>query len=258
MREFSSEDIRKKIPMGKAIELMKEAFVQLSGRKATVPVRTSIEAKDGSGRTLFMPSYSPDFGLFGVKMVSVFDRNTTRNLPAIHAVMLIMDGQTGKPLGLLEAEYLTALRTGAATGLASDFLSRKDSHVLAIFGTGTQAETQLEGVLEVRPIKEVIVFGRTDHKTISFCKRMYEKFNVDIHPAPKPEDLKRADIICTATTSLTPVFQGIHIKPGVHINGVGSYKPSMQEIPADVIQAAMLVVDQREAALATMKSTQRH
>ena len=247
--KFTKEDIRKKIPMGKAIDLMREAFLQLSAGVAQVPVRTVIDSHDQSGRVLFMPSYSSAYGLFGLKMVSVFDQNTTRNLPVIQAMMMVMDGQTGTPLGLLDAEYLTALRTGAASGLATDLLSRKDSAIMAIFGSGAQAETQLEGIKAVRPIKEVIVFGKTQNKTNSFCQRMGEKFNIEIHPASAPHELNRADIICTATTSSTPVFQKDHVKNGVHINGIGSYKPTMQEIPHEVIQHATLIVDQRTATL---------
>jgi len=248
-KQFTKEDIRKKISMGKAIDLMRGAFLQLSAGVAQVPVRRVIDSHDQSGRVLFMPSYSSAYGLFGLKMVSVFDHNTRLNLPIIQGMIMVMDGQTGTPLGLLDAEYLTALRTGAASGLATDLLARKNSEILAIFGSGVQAETQLEGVLDVRPIKEVIVFGKTQSKTVSFCQRMTEKFSVGIHSARAPQELNRADIICTATTSSTPVFQKDHLKKGVHINGIGSYKPAMQEIPSEVIQHATLIVDQRAASL---------
>lgn len=248
-KQFTKEDIRKKISMGKAIDLMRGAFLQLSAGVAQVPVRTVIDSHDQSGRVLFMPSYSSAYGLFGLKMVSVFDHNTRRNLPSIQGMIMVMDGQTGTPLGLLDAEYLTALRTGAASGLATDLLARKNSEILAIFGSGVQAETQLEGVLDVRPIKEVIVFGKTQSKTVSFCQRMTEKFSVGIHSARAPQELNRADIICTATTSSTPVFQKDDLKKGVHINGIGSYKPAMQEVPSEVIQHATLIVDQRAASL---------
>lgn len=245
---FTEEDIRKKIPMRKAIDLMQEAFLQLSAGGAQVPVRTAIDSHDQSGRVLFMPSYSSAYNLFGLKLVSVFDHNTRLNLPIIQGMMMVMDGRTGTPVGLLDAEYLTALRTGAASGLATDLLSRKDSAIMAIFGAGAQAETQLEGIKAVRPIKEVIVFGKTQNKTNSFCQRMGEKFNIEIHAASAPHELNRADIICTATTSSTPVFQKDHVKTGVHINGIGSYKPTMQEIPCELIQHARLIVDQRAAS----------
>ncbi len=244
---FTEKDIREKVSMKEAIGLMKEAFVQLSTHAATVPIRTLITTPDELGCALYMPSYSPAYQLFGLKMVSVFDKNV--GMPAIQGNMLIMDGKNGTPLALLEAEYLTALRTGAASGLATELLSQEDAHVLAIFGTGIQAETQLEGVINVREIRRVIVFGRTAEHVTSFCKRLSEKFSIGIHPAKFLDELKQADIICTATTSLTPVFESTYLKSRVHINGVGSFKPTMQEIPSEVIKNACLVVDQYETAL---------
>ncbi len=235
--------------MSKAIELMRNAFKQLSSGGAIVPIRTVIDSHDHSGRALFMPSYSSAFGLFGLKMVAVFPHNTVNNLPMIQGKMMVMDSENGTPLALLDAEYMTALRTGAASGLATDLLSRKDAEVLALFGTGAQAESQIEGVLSVRLLKEIIVFGRSNDKTISFCNRMSEKFGIIINAALSSSDLRRADIICTATISTTPVFQGDQLKKGVHINGIGSFKPSMQEIPSDVILKSILIVDQRQAAI---------
>ena len=249
MKHFTEQDIRKKISMPKAIELMRNAFQQLSAGEAIVPIRTVIDSHDHSGRALFMPSYSSAFGLFGLKMVGVFPHNSVKNLPMIQGKMMVMDGKNGTPLALLDAEYLTALRTGAASGLATDLLSRKDSEVLALFGTGAQAESQIEGVLSVRPVKEIMVFGRSNDKTISFCNRMSEKFGVIIRAAISSSDLRRADIICTATNSTTPVFQQEQPKAGVHINGIGSFKPTMQEIPSEVILKSFLIVDQRQAAI---------
>ncbi len=246
---FTEEDIRHKVSMVQAIALMKEAFVQLSSHKAVIPVRTVIPTFNQDGRVLFMPSYSAAFNLFGLKMVSVFNKNTDVGLPVIQGNMLIMDGKNGSPLATIDAEYLTALRTGAASGLATDLLSRRDSEVLAVFGNGTQAQTQVEGVLAVRSIKKVMVFGRDAVRTKTFCSQMMDKSNIDIQPATSPDQLIEADIICTATTSATPVFESQHLKAGVHINGIGSFTASMQEIPDEVIRKSWLVVDQYEAAL---------
>lgn len=232
--------------MSSAISLMKDAFRQLSEGNAFVPVRTVIDTEDKSGRALFMPSYASSFGLFGIKMVSVFSGNFEKNLPAIQGQMMVMDATTGTPLATFDAEYLTALRTGAASGLATELLSRKDSRILALIGTGAQAETQLAGVLEVRPIEEVLVYGNRAESVSKFCARKIAKVNLR---AGTRVDLKHANIICTATTSSTPVFYPFDIDEGTHINGIGSFKPTMQEIPEEIISKAKLVVDQRQAAL---------
>ena len=250
IRFLPEADVRKKVSMAQAIDLMREAFVQLSNHIATVPVRTIISSVNNSGRALYMPSYSPVYQLFGLKMVSVFDENVSQGLPVIQGNMLIMDGKNGNPLAVIESEYLTALRTGAASGLATDLLARTDAEVLALFGTGAQAETQLEGILAVRKISKILVFGRNAVSTISFSNRMASAFNVDIVPAVSPHELKQADIVCTATTSSVPVFQSTDLKAGTHINAVGSYKSTLQEIPSEVIKQSYLIVDQYEASLA--------
>jgi len=234
--------------MKQAIALMREAFVQLSSRSAIIPVRTVIPTSN-DGRVLFMPSYSPSFNLAGVKMVSVFNKNAKEDLPVIQGNMLIMDGMNGSPIALVEAEYLTALRTGAASGLATDLLAPKEAAVLAIFGTGAQAETQLEGILSVRTIQKVIVFGSTSEKANAFCNKMSGKFSIDMQPATTADQLIQADIICTATSSSTPVFESQHVNAGTHINGIGSFTATMQEIPSEVVKKSWLVVDQYETAL---------
>ncbi len=136
---FSDEDVQKRVDMATAIDLMRDAFIQISKRTAQVPIRATLDTVDKKGRVLFMPAYSPPFHLFGLKMVSVFPENVKKEIPSIQGKILMMDDVTGAPLGLIDAEYLTALRTGAASGVATDLLAATDSKVLAIFGTGAQS-----------------------------------------------------------------------------------------------------------------------
>lgn len=247
-RIFEENDIRKAISMAQAIELMKEAFVQISKKSAKVPVRMALDQIDQKGRVLFMPAYSPNYHLFGLKMVSVFPDNTKMNLPAIQGKMLVIDDENGTPKGLIDAEYLTALRTGAASGLATDLLARQNAKVLAIFGTGAQAHTQVEAILCVRKIEHILVYATTSEKSQDFCKAIIDTYHVACSPGVL-ENLKTADIICTATTSQKPLFEMEHIGRGVHINGIGSYKPEIREIPSSVIANSILIVDHRESAL---------
>lgn len=248
-RTIPAQELRDKIAMTTAIELMREAFSFLSSGDATVPPRTVIEAADHSGRALFMPSYSRRYGLFGLKMVSVFDHNAARHLPVIQGNMLVMDARVGSSLAMIDAASLTALRTGAASGLATQLLAREDARLLAVFGTGTQARTQVEAVCCVRNIQKVAVFGTSADKEQAFCRDLSGTVTARLQPGDRA-DLGAADVICTATASPTPLFDPHEIKPGVHINGIGSYKPNMQELPAATIKQSLLVVDQREAALA--------
>jgi len=248
-RHFTTDEIKRSIPMEKAIGLMQQAFLLLSSDNASVPLRTVIESRDHTGRALFMPSYAGAYGLFGLKMVAVYENNEVNSLPIIQGKMLVTDSKNGVPLALLDAEYLTALRTGAASGLATDLLARENARVLALFGTGTQAFTQLAGVAAVRGINKVIVFGKTAARAVAFCDAVASQYSFNFVVGRDLSDLKEADVICTATTSSTPLFPAGALKEGAHINAIGSFKPAMQELDASVILQSLLIVDQREAAL---------
>ena len=249
IRVLSRKNITSAITMRQAIDLMRDGFVALSSGRASVPVRMNMPLEEHGGRSLFMPVYSPDHGQVGLKVVNLSPDNPDRGLPFIHAIVMVSDAQTGTPLALMDGEYITALRTGAGAGLATEVLSRPSSSVLAMFGTGVQANTQLEAICTVRPIKKVIVFGRSHENTEAFVKRAARRYDIKATYAKAPEELAEADVVCTATTSLTPVFSAEHIAPGTHINGIGSYRPDMTEIPAQTVADAKVVVDQCEACL---------
>ncbi|HEY5691276.1 MAG TPA: hypothetical protein VIS49_07465, partial [Cyclobacteriaceae bacterium] len=248
-RVISDEEVSNQISMSTAISIMREAFVQISQRSATVPVRSALSTKDDKGRVLFMPAYVPAYNLLGVKTVSVFPENNKKGLPTIHGKILVFEDQSGIPVALIDAEYLTALRTGAASGLATDLLAHPEAKVLAIFGTGTQSKTQVAAILEVRNIEEVLVFGTSLEKSSQFCAYLKKTHQVKCSVANTGRHLMAADIICTATTATKPLFNLNQIKPGVHINGIGSFKPDMHEIDSAIIKESLLIVDQQESVL---------
>src|SRR3990170_7068055 len=159
LRVLTADDVRAALPMPEAIRAMKDAYRQFSSGQADVPLRTRLEIPEAGGVSLFMPAFVRESGDLAVKAVSVFPRNPERSLPTIHALMIVFDPQTGKPAGLIEGGTLTALRTGAASGAATDLLARPEATTLAVFGSGAQARTQLEAVCAVRPIHEVLVFS---------------------------------------------------------------------------------------------------
>lgn len=235
--------------MTDAIEAMKDAFTEISSGESEVPIRTFLGNVDKKSCQLSMPCYSKRKGLYSVKLVTVFPENKNSGLPIIHGKLMLFDASNGKPLALLDAEYLTALRTGAASGLATQLLSREDSSVLAIIGTGKQALLQVEAVLAVRPIQKILVKGTTKSKAETFSNKLIEKFNVASFAINHEDELLQADIICTTTTSSLPVIDSRFIKPGVHINAIGGYRADMQEIPSTIMQNAFIVIDQYKAAL---------
>jgi ornithine cyclodeaminase/alanine dehydrogenase-like protein (mu-crystallin family) len=255
IRILSREDVRRALPMRQAIEVMKGAFAQLSSGQADVPLRTALDVPGHNGVTLFMPAYlSADdqaAPLIAVKIVSVFNDNPAKGLPLIHALVVVVDATTGAPAAVMDGTYLTALRTGAASGAATDLLARPDARVVAVFGAGTQGRTQLEAVCAVRPIEAAWVHDVAPEQASAYAAEMSQRLSLLVSVAKTPtEALGRADVICTATTSSSPVFNDADIRPGTHINAVGAYTPEMQEIPIETVLRARVVIDHHESSLA--------
>jgi ornithine cyclodeaminase len=249
---LSRAEVVSALPMAEAIGGMKYAFAQLSTGRAQAPIRTHLEIGDGNV-TLVMPAFLADSGDLAVKVVSVFPNNNQLGLPTIHALVLAVDATTGIPQALLEGGSLTAIRTGAVSGAATDLLAREDARTAAIIGSGVQARTQLEAVCTVRKIDEVRVFSLDREQAEMFAAELAGR-------EPIPQSIRvmesaeiavdGADIVCTATTSSTPVFDGEAIQPGTHINAVGAFTPTMQEVDTYTVQRSLVVVDSRQEALA--------
>jgi ornithine cyclodeaminase len=251
---ISKEEVKSAITMAQAIETVKSAFAQLSKGHARVPVRTQLGVPFHDGVALFMPAYLEDTDELGMKMVSVFSGNIEQGLPIINALVALIDPVTGLPLAILDGTYLTALRTGAASGAATELLARPDAETVAILGTGVQGRTQLQAVSTVRSIERVLVFDTREGAAEAFRAEMGEAGppiprRIEVASTAK-EAITEADILCTATTSSTPVFSDSDVKPGCHINAIGSFTPQMQELPEETVSRALLVVDSREAAWA--------
>lgn len=247
---FSGDDLKKILTMEKCIDAMKSAFRALSSGEAVMPLRTGLEMEADNGTALFMPVYLPGVSKVGVKTVNMNRNNPAKGLPLIHAMMMVFDSRTGVPLAVMDGEIITAMRTGAVSGLATSLLARRDAATAAIIGTGTQGETQLEAVCQVRDIRKAYVFDIQAERAKIFARKMAEKLKLEVVVAESAETLLKADVVCTSTSSNTPVFEDVHIKSGTHINGVGSYKPEMAELPPKTIARAKVVVDQMQGCLA--------
>jgi ornithine cyclodeaminase len=247
MRILSAQHVAEAITMREAIDAVREGYIALSAKRATVPLRGKLQTPDGV--TLLMPSYLHGTTSTVTKIVSVYPKNARFGLPTIMATVLVLDAETGQPRALLDGSYLTALRTGAASGLATDLLARKDASVLGVIGAGTQARTQIQAVCTVRPIREIRVFALNG--TAEFVESLIPRYpNITIKTAQSPEQaLQGADLMVAATTSGEPVIRDEHVAPGAHINGIGSYQPHTREIAGEVVARARIVIDSREACL---------
>ena len=254
MLALAADDIRALVPMRDAIALMKEAFRELSEGAAVAPLRTPIEVAPERAVSLFMPAAVPSVGGLGLKVVSLFPNNPARGLPTIHAIVCLIDPKNGAPLAIMDGTYLTALRTGAVSGAATDLMARPEAKRLALFGAGAQAVTQAEAICAVRPIEEIRLVARSAAKGAAFIERLRihapdlaDRVHVVLDPAAA---LRGAEVICTATPATAALFADAAVEPGTHINAVGAYTPTMQEVPPETVARARIVVDQREAAWA--------
>jgi ornithine cyclodeaminase len=242
---LTATDIRSAITMAEAIDAVREGFIALSAGRAVVPLRGTLPVNDGI--TLTMPAYVQGDPISVVKVVSVYPANAALNVPTINGSILALNAKTGVPLALLDGASLTAIRTGAASGLATDLLARPQASTLAVIGSGAQARTQIEAIAAVRDLQQIRLFSPNNAGILAGEIRSQYSAEIVVTRSVS-QALEGAHIIVTATNSRTPVIHSAEVAPGTHINAIGSFKPDVQEIAADVIQRAQLVVDHRGSA----------
>lgn len=247
-------DIQRCLTMRDAIEAMRVAFGALHDGKAQAPQRLPVTLSE-QGVALLMPSLlqTLEQSLFGLKVVTVMPQNVQRGLPRIYASVLLLDAATGRTLAILEGGWMTAMRTGAASGLATDLLARPDADVLALFGAGNQAPAQVAAIHAVRPLREVRVVNRSDEHYQQLVATLHVMLGADCPPVRRAssarEALQHASLVACATVATVPLFAWDDVAPGTHINAIGAFTPDMCEIDAETLAHARIVVDEREAAL---------
>lgn len=252
---LTRDDVRRALPMAAAMDAVERAFAQLSAGQAEVPLRQHVDVPEAEGLLLVMPAYLSESGALAVKALTLFPHNAARHgLPAIAALVLLFDTTTGVPLALLDGGYLTALRTGAASGVATRLLARQDARTLALFGAGSQALAQAWAVCVARHIARIWLVNRTRahaERLAAELRAFGDPIPADVRVAASAhEALAEADVICTATASSTPLFADGDPRPGVHINAIGAYRPDMREIAGATVARARVVVDAGTAAWA--------
>lgn len=246
---YSRKDVKQSISMSQAINAMEHAFLQLAQQQAQLPLRTGIPVEEEQGLTLTMPAYLAQDKSLGLKVVSIFPNNKTKNKPSITGFIMLLDATTGEPMALMDAAFLTALRTGAVSGLATRYFAQDNASHLALIGSGIQAETQLEAVAAVRPLKKVSLWSRDLNNAHKFADKWANHYEINVCQNI-PLAVRDADIICTATASTEALIQLQDVQEHVHINAIGSHTPEMKEIGDALLGQAVVIVDQLSAALA--------
>ncbi|EKU50228.1 ornithine cyclodeaminase family protein [Staphylococcus massiliensis] len=241
---LSEHEVQERYKMSNAIEDIENVFKTLNNDKIKLEQRTVIPTGEDSKSMLYMPAVNLEAQLGMIKITSITPNNPKHQLPTTQAKIVITDLEYGEHKAVIDGSYLTRLRTGALSGIATKYLSREDSHTLGMIGTGGMAFEQLLGILEVRNITTLLLYNRTTEKADAFKEKVQESFpNLDIQVVEDTDELlEHADIINCQTRSDVAVFNGEHVKPGTHINGIGSYQPEMREIDVKAIERASKVV----------------
>ncbi len=252
---LSGADVTRLLPMPECIQVMRDALTALARGEALVPLRMIMRIPGASGFLGLMPGYiAPSErrdGALGLKAVLVFPANAQRGIDTHQGAVLLFEADTGRLTAMMDGAAITAIRTAAVSGVATDLLARPDSVELAILGAGVQARTHVEAIAAVRPLRRVRIWSRNPDRAAALALQQGSRFNFQVEPEASPEAAVRgADIIATVTASAEPILQRGWLKDGVHINAVGSSIPTSREIDTATMAAARLFVDRRESALA--------
>ena len=237
------EEIRALFPMSDALVAVREAFVEMAGGAAANQPRRRLYLPTGSVLHQMAAWWRSYYG------TKIYSTNVRRGAPAFH--VLLYDASSAEPLALIEANLMGQVRTGAATGVATDALAPAEVEAIALIGSGFQAWTQLEAMLAVRPgVKEVRVFSRKQDRREEFAARAGEAFSINVRAVNSSEDAVRdAELIATVTYSKDPVLEDAWVSGGAHVNAAGSNQAGRREIPAALVRRASLIaVDSLEQA----------
>ena len=252
---LNGEEVTRLLPMRECIQVMRDALTALARGEALVPLRMVMRIPGASGFLGLMPSYiSPGDGrddALGFKAVLVFPANAKRGIDTHQGAVLLFEADTGRLSALMDGAAITAIRTAAVSGVATDLIARPDSVELAILGAGVQARTHIEAIAAVRPLRRVRIWSRNPDRAAALAVEQQSRFQFPIEAEASAEAAVRgADILATVTASPEPILQHGWLKEGAHINAVGSSIPTSREIDSATMAAARLFVDRRESALA--------
>jgi ornithine cyclodeaminase/alanine dehydrogenase-like protein (mu-crystallin family) len=251
MRVITRSEVERLLPIAECIEAMRRAMLATSRGEAVLPIRQYMDVPNAPGRLAIMPGALADPGCFGIKLVAKYERAPSDPLGSHVGMVLLFDSASGVPTALIEGSALTAIRTAAASALATDLLARRDARRLAVIGTGEQARRHIDAMRAVRAIDHIAVWGRDSGRAEAFCAQVRAATGLVVAACPTVAAAAAdADIICTATAAKVPVLFGKDLKPGQHVNLVGAAIASSAEADSEVVRRSRFYVDHRVAAMA--------
>ncbi|MBD3335464.1 MAG: ornithine cyclodeaminase [Candidatus Eisenbacteria bacterium] len=252
VRLLSRRDVEEVLSMEDCMTAVESGFAALARGEAKMPQRAAIPVEDHKGLFLGMPAYIGGAGeALGLKVVTVYPNNPGRyDLPTTLGTLLLCDPATGKVMAIMDAGYLTAMRTGAASGVATKYLAREDAAVGTLFGAGVQARKQVEAVHLARPLKKLYVLDISPEARDRLIQDLGQRLGIEMEPTDDAQTaVKEADVIITATSSPEPIFDGRWLQPGVHVNNIGSHSPKARELDTTTVKRSRFIADLKEANL---------
>jgi ornithine cyclodeaminase/alanine dehydrogenase-like protein (mu-crystallin family) len=247
---INKEKIASLLSMQECILVMEKMFRSLSNGEATQPLRSFMWLPDRKGLLGMMPGYDRSSEVMGIKLISVFYGNRDKGYPSHQGVVILFDANNGQPLMIFDATEITAIRTAAASALATKLLSREDAELLSIIGSGEQAERHIESILLVREIRQINIWSRNARNAASLANKISTRYTIPVIVSETAKEaVREADIICTVTSSPQPVVLGDWIIKGTHINAVGSSTPATRELDTNAVFKSKLYTDCYESIL---------
>ena len=249
MRFIDREEVAKRLTYERCIPIVREAMRAFSSGETKQLLRSILPLSEGR---LFgvMPGAMGAHAPFGAKLISVFKENFQRGIQSHQGLVVLFDAESGAPVCAAHAGEITAIRTAAASAVATDALARKDARRLALLGYGEQAQTHARAIARVRNIERITVWGRSRERAERFAERMQAELGVPVRPAGgAKEAVAEADIVCTVTAASEPILKGEWIRPGTHVNVVGSSRAGPAEVDHELVVKSRFFVDSREGVL---------
>jgi len=246
---LTQKDVQKILPLGqikKVINAVEKAFFDFSQGIAQMPPKMYLIFKEFDGDLRIMPSWSKKLVMAGTKIVNVHPQNPKKGLLSVMAVIVLNDPKTGMPLALMDGTWITAMRTGAASGVATKYLAKKEAKTLGVVGAGFQAITQIAAISKVKKLKEILVYDIRE-EAIERLAKILAKEKIKIKKGSL-EEVCQKDILVTATPAREPIVKKEWIKPGAHINAIGADAPGKEELDPEILKNSKIVVDCLEQA----------
>lgn len=251
MLVLSEKEIQKLLDVEELIQALEQAHIQFSAGKAVMPVRQVIPLPQIKGRITSMPAYLSEDKALGMKVVTYFQENPKQDLPAILATISLYSTETGKIVAIMDGSYITAIRTASASAMATKVLANPETSVLGILGAGVQARTHIQALCKIRRIGKIKIYSPSGKSGLRVKEELEMEVGVKIEAVGNAEEaVREADLLVTVTTAKEPILKAEWLKPGAHINAVGSHRPDLREIDGATMKRARVFVDSREAIMA--------